>query len=206
MRITLVLLCVFVSVVHAQADVRVQVTDLKGEPFTGIARGGVTVEVSRRGQFTKGDDKKAKGAGIRLWYWRDLDGYVFLEYSRIKSTSILGELSVEESAALLKAMTVTRTPASRPTRVTESVPVPESRPAEPTPDPADAAILKEFPIDEGWNPERFGEIQRRRIVLHINPTKKEQEFVDRFDEFRTAYDKAEAAKPSKPAISSPLRE
>lgn len=205
MRVILVLVLALVAHASAQADLRVQVIHRNGESFVGIARAGVKIEVSKRGQFTKGDDEKAKGAGIRVWYWSDLDGYIFIEYTSVKSVSVLGSLTSEESVALAKAMVRVRIPVSRPAPSAETTeaPKPTSQPTEPAPNPEDAPILKEFPIDEGWNLERFGTIQRRRIVLHLNPTKKEREFVERFDEFREAFLKVEATKPQPPAPVTP---
>ena len=185
--------------VVAQADVRVEVVYGGDETFVGIAKAGRMVEILKGGRYAPSDDKSAKGAGIRLWYWRDFNGFVFLDYARVRSVKVLGTLTSEETAELEKAMAK---PVVRKARVTSSEPQPasrpatESRPAAIEPDPVDAPILKEFPPEEGWNLERPAEIQRRRIVLHIGPTTKELDFLAKFEAFKEAFEKAKAAKPS----------
>lgn len=188
-----------VGALVAQADVRVEVVYGADESFVGIAKNGKLVEVLKNGRYAPGEDRNAAGAGIRLWYWRDFNGFVFLDYPRIRSLKVLGTLTAEESAELEKAMnrpvvrkTVTRRAESEP--APESRPAADSRPAEIEPDPADAPILKEFPSEEGWNLERPAEIQRRRIVLHIGPSAKELDFLAKFEAFKEAFEKAKAAK------------
>jgi hypothetical protein len=186
-------------------DERVQVFLKNGHSLVGIVRGGARIERLVRGRFVPSDDKTVRLAGVRVWYYQDLDGYIFLEYKSLERIEVLGVLTSDESRALADAVA-----AARWSRSTSNVA--SSRPS--TPDrgddgdkPADdvagafsaeeKALLDAYPPEKGWNPDRFGEIQRRKIVLHVNPTSEEQGFVDVFPSFQAAFRKWEAQQAAK---------
>src|SRR5262249_58908311 len=118
---------------------------------------------------------------------------------------VLGKLSNEESRALSDAVAAARGARVQFAAVTSSRPskkdgetASESRPEKKDGTSYTAqekALLDRFPPDKGWNPEKFGELQRRKIVLHVNPTTDEQAFIDEFPTFQGAWKKWLAMRP-----------
>ncbi|HYC76774.1 MAG TPA: hypothetical protein VEI02_04010 [Planctomycetota bacterium] len=201
-------------------DQRVAVTLKNGEKLTGIAVRGVLCERLDRGHFAPCEDPKAAKTGIRLWYYRDLDGYVFLENPLVTKIETLGPLSRDQSRDLVDAVGTAREGREAANRervaakrkAAESRPAPapdvEGPPAEPKPDPNDLteeerALLAKFPPESGWSPEKFGEIKRRMIVLDVYPNPAEQEFLDHFPAWRSAVIKHAAKEAAKPDAGKP---
>src|SRR5688572_26758073 len=81
-------------------DERVQVLLKNGHSMIGIAKAGVRTERLVRGNFKPGTDATDRGSGIRVWYYQDLDGYIFLESRSLERVDVLGTLTPEESRAL----------------------------------------------------------------------------------------------------------
>jgi hypothetical protein len=191
-------------------DERVQVVLRNGHSLIGIARAGVRRERLVRGNFKPCSDPADRSSGIRVWYYQDLDGYIFLETRHLERVDVLGNLTAEESRALGEAIA-----AAHGTRVTGSSSRPAARgevgaSSRPTP-VADSfgmtgeerALLDRFPPDRGWSPEKFGELQRKKIVLHVNPSTEEQTFIDQFPTFQTAWKKWLATQPAATVEDAP---
>jgi hypothetical protein len=185
-------------------DERVQVLLKNGHSLIGIAKAGVRCERLVRGNFKPGTDTIDRAAGIRVWYYQDLDGYIFLEAKSLERVDVLGTLTSEESRALSDAVaaahgTRMEAPASRPASPAKAGETADSRPAQESNGltPAEKAVLEKFPPDKGWCPEKFGELQRKKIVLHVSPSDEEQAFIDDFPAFQGAWRKWLAAQPSK---------
>jgi hypothetical protein len=205
-------------------DVRVRVSLQNGETLTGVAKRGVTAEVLEGGRFSETADVALPKAGLRLWYYRDLDGYLFLEYKRIANVEALGSLTREQSKELADAIASAKrvrdearraAEAARKKAEEEAQEGPESRPSDegaqkpqgPELTAEEKALLDRFPPTEGWSPESFGELKRRSIVLDVYPNKNERDFLESFEEWRKAYAKREeieAARAVKTAKSAPV--
>jgi hypothetical protein len=184
-------------------DERVQVQLKNGHSMIGIAKAGVRCERLVRGNFKPAGDAPDRSSGIRVWYYQDLDGYIFLEQKGLERVDVLGTLSHEESRALSDAISAARGARIQVASAAASRPSPSSSKkdgetaSESRPAPKDGngytaherALLDRFPPDKGWNPEKFGELQRRKIVLHVNPSAEEQAFVDEFPTFQDAWKK-----------------
>jgi hypothetical protein len=187
------------------SDERVSVTLKNGESLTGIALRGVKNERLVAGRFEPAKDATGPKTGVRLYYYRELDGYLFLEHKQIEKLEVLDTLTREQSKELADAMAAARrgreaarkaVDAAR--RESESRPspeegdVPEDKPKRTGPEPLtedEKALLTKFPPSEGWSPETFGELKRRSIVLHVYPNANEQEFLDNFASWQKAWTK-----------------
>jgi hypothetical protein len=185
-------------------DERVQVVLRNGHSLIGIAKSGMRSERLVNGKFKPSTDPTDPRTGIRVWYYQDLDGYIFVEQKALERVDVLGSLTTDESKALSDAVAAARgarahvvaAAASRPARK-EGDPAPESKPATDLDGytAVQKSILERFPPEKGWNPEKFGELQRRKIVLHVNPSNEEQAFIDEFPTFQEAWQRWLAAHP-----------
>jgi hypothetical protein len=192
-------------------DERVQVVLKNGHSLIGVAKSGVRCERLVRGKFKPCDDSAERSAGIRVWYYQDLDGYIFLEARHLDRVEVLGTLTAEESRSLAEAVAaahgvrVHRDPGAPAAKRTDGGP--DSRPI-PAPEVSgitaeEKALLDRFPPAKGWSPEKFGELQRRKIVLHVNPTSEEQAFIDGFPAFQVAWKKWLATQPAPAPAPAP---
>ena len=89
-------------------DERVQVILKNGHSLIGIAKQGIRCERLVRGNFKPSSDAPDRSAGIRVWYYQDLDGYIFLESKGLDRVDVLGTLTAEESRALAEAVAAAR--------------------------------------------------------------------------------------------------
>lgn len=200
-------------------DERVSVTLKNGETLTGVALRGIKNERLVQGRFEPATDATLPKTGVRLYYYRDLDGYLFLEHKNVARLDVLDTLTREQSQELADAMRKAREgrdlarkaaaaararPESRPAPEEGDEPGPPERSAAPEPlSEDDRAILEKFPPSEGWSPETFGELKRRSIVLHVYPTAREQEFLDAFPSWRAAWTKQAALDAAKETKGGP---
>jgi hypothetical protein len=166
-------------------DLRVQVKLNNGAFITGIAKEGRLIERLKRGGFRTLADKKDPHSGIRVWNYRRTIGYIFLKYRTVEVVKVLGVLTQEEKRlleeSLARAAEVRRSK-SRTGADGGSVKLEGLTKSE-------HGLLKKFDPGKGWSPERFGEIQRRRIVLNQKPSRKEEEFCDVYTEWESAFKK-----------------
>jgi hypothetical protein len=175
-----------------KSDERVQVELKNGSAIIGVAPAGRFQERMGRYGYEEVADKSHRRTGIRVWYYRETDGFIFLPYRSVSKVTRLGELTSDESRALRKAIATAE--ASRSNRPAKVVPTDPG-----VKDPAgfgagaqgglttmDRKLLREFPPAEGWGAERFGEIQRKKIVLDIQPRGAEKRFVKVYSQWEKA--------------------
>jgi len=170
-----------------EPDLRVQVDLKNGSSISGVARGGVMLERKTRRGYYRTKDKSDRRSGIRIWHYRNTNGFIFITYRRIKGVRILGKLSREESLALRRAAEkVEKEPSVSVSRGKEG----EAQPLDLSGlEASERDLLVEFDPRRGWGATRYGEIQRRRIILGYEPTKREERFCDVFMEWHAAFKK-----------------
>jgi hypothetical protein len=180
------------------ADLRIQVNLKNGASIVGIAPGGCLSERAGRTGYETTDDRSDRRSGVRVWYYRNLDGFLFLSFRTIEEIKILNALNPKESRILREAAARARKPSDRRAQGAESPGGEKMRAEQPAAGESsaeDAAVLKEFPPEQGWSAERYGEIQRRRIVNDVQPTGEEARFVEVFSAWERAVRKLAPPKP-----------
>src|SRR5262245_2541812 len=81
-------------------DLRIQASLKNGATIVGIAPGGCLAErLSQRG-YEAADDVSDRKTGVRIWYYRNMDGFLFVPYRTVKDLEILGALEPIESKVL----------------------------------------------------------------------------------------------------------
>ncbi len=176
-------------------DERVQVVLKNGHTMVGVAKSGLRCERQVHGRFMACNDNDDRAAGIRLWYYQNLDGYIFLDRKALDHVDVLGLLTPDESRELAAAMSAANAgsggarAASRPSSRPSPQPDRPSTTDGATYSDEERALLIQFPPEKGWGPEKFGELQRRKIVMHVNPSVEEQAFVDAFPRYQVAWRK-----------------
>jgi hypothetical protein len=183
-----------------QRDERVQVDLKNGSIIMGIAAQGRLCErIGRRG-YEVVEDTGVRSSGIRIWYFKNQDGFIFLPYRSIEKVTRIGALTDDDSRILRSAIAkaeASRRATATPTTLsgTPGMGTPLEPLAEtPTLTEAEMALLKEFPPEDGWGSERFGEIQRKKIVMGIMPQGAELRFLDVFPAWEQALRTRNAAK------------
>lgn len=217
---SLALLAVLAGAGHSQKltaeatrppDLRVHAQLNNGHSIIGVALGSRLSEKSTRRGYSPTEDRKHRKSGVRVWYYRNLDGFIFLPHKTVEKLEVLGKLSSADSRALRTAVSAARKARASAAKAKAEAAKAKAKPGgEPGEKPgegggdvltsAEQALLKEFPPDKGWSAERFGEIQRRKIVLHINPSSQEQKFIEVFQDWAKAHKKWQRMKdaPAKP--------
>ncbi len=165
-------------------DLRVRVTLKNGAILSGVAKQGRLVERPRPPGYESSSDTTDRSSGLRLWSYRGSAGYIFLPYRSILEVTELGPVdrapADDGSTSLL----------SRQRRAAPKATVDAGRgKGEARPKSSDS-LLREFPPDAGWSARRLGDIQRRRIVLEIPPTPRERRFVQIYEEWSAARERA----------------
>ena len=113
---------------------------------------GRLVEVRVRGFFKTAEDAKSPRAGIRVFYYRNANGFIFLPYRTIKEVVVLGKLTKEQKEALETAVAASERAAARGRKKTVdgSTPKPElSGLTE-----KERELLTKFDPAKGWSAER----------------------------------------------------
>lgn len=177
-------------------DLRVQVELKNGSALIGVAQHGRLVERLHRGGYVATEQKSSRRAGIRVWYFRNQRGFIFVPYRNISKVTELGVLTADDTVALKAAVRQ----AEQSRKVAKPlVPVKSVDPKSDKPDDAptplseeERRLLEEFPPSKGWSAERFGEIQRKKIVLKRQPTVGEKKFVKNFEAWDRAQKKRQA--------------
>lgn len=203
----------------------------EGERLRVQIRGGGTVEgvVLAKGTWERrhpvdgwvAAKRAEKGAGVRLWWVNDIDGFQFVEADEVVATKSLGTVTAQEAADAAK-----RRKAASERAAAERVRIDEAKAKE-----ADAAekakalleevekatqeaeaaklvdvakqedkakakrwaeLLAQFPPDR-WSPDTPSEIERRKVTLHVFPSEDEQAFLKVFDEWKEAWTAWKAA-------------
>ena len=192
-------------------NVQVEVLLKNGERISGIVKQGRFVERENGLDFVPAD-KKVPGAGIRIWYYNNTSSYIFIMYKYIKSYKIikrLSDLEVKEIGRKIRNEEKRRAELSRK-RARERIEAIkrrekreelekkleklakklEKQEKEARARAERARLLKEFPPEEGWGPERIKEINLRKIALHVYPNEKERRFIEVFEQWMKAYEEA----------------
>lgn len=194
-------------------------------------RGGRTLDgvVLAKGGWERRDRKDGwvaskrtdKGAGLRLWWVQDLDGYQFVRAEDIVELRSQGPVPQDELDALARRrQTAAEATAQRrevldadrarmaaeeakARALLEQVEQAKQEARELELQKAKdelvqrksarwSELLEKFP-PEKWTPDTPAEIERRKIVLDVFPTEKEQEFLRLYDEWKEAWDAWKAA-------------
>lgn len=180
-------------------DLRVQVALKNGSSIVGIAPGGCLSERPSRAGYESCPDREERKSGIRIWYYRNLDGFIFLPHKTVGDVKVLNALDPAESKILRDAAARARKEPKAAGRSEE----PREAAAPGDLSAEEAGLLKLFPPDRGWSPDRYGEIQRRRIVNDVQPTGEEARFVESYAAWEKALKRSLAAKQEKPAEPAP---
>jgi hypothetical protein len=174
-----------------------------------------------------------KGAGIRLWWVQDLDGFQFVAEGEILEMTVLGSVTDDETKALQKRAEETKAAAERERERLEAeraaaaeaeaaakkllAEVDKAKQdsdakAKEAAKPADevkaqrwAELLAKYPPGT-WTLDTPAEIERRKIVLGLFPNDEEKAFLAAFEEWKPAYNawmKAQAL--AKGAASQPKK-
>lgn len=180
-------------------DLRVRVTLNTGTRLEGIVRDGALYERIVEGQFVRTSSAEMPGAGFRLWQMNESAGFFFVKYADIHDFKELGPADTAAEAAAERD-TLEKKLAGK-----SATPKPGADAKKQTPPATDegAALLKKFPPQSGWTPDRKDQIQRRELVVGAFPSPDEKEWLDNYEKWRQAYDRWLAANPQKNSKSSP---
>jgi len=193
-----------------QSHIQVKVTLRNGEIMRGIVKNGLFVEKPTRLEFVRSEMQVA-GAGIRLWYYDDTSGYIFLPYRTIKSYKIIRKMTDLEVADLHNRMLAKKTEAEDEVKKRAAILDEKIRKldeqiqgkkdkakteadlarakAEAEQEKRLKALLDEFPPEEGWGLDKAKEIRMRFLNLGLNPNEKEKRFLDMLEDWKTAFER-----------------
>lgn len=189
------------------ADVRVEVQLKNGSTIVGVAQNGRLRETPGRRGYRVTDDASDSRSGIRIWYYREQEGFVFLPYRNIKSVTRIATLTPKETAdirrAAVKAEKKRKKRArdladarkrrsrsgsdskSRSSKSKSSAKSSSGAEGGPELTRRQKDLLEEFPPGE-WTRARYGKIQRTRAILGRQPVGAEKRFCDVFAEWDVA--------------------
>jgi hypothetical protein len=203
------------------AGQRVRVKLRNGGVIEGVALASGTWERRDAKDGWLGVKRGSKGAGIRLWWVQDLDGFQFVVESEIVEMQLLGPVTSEETRELQKRAEESKAAAERERlrRQTERAAAEDvadkarslldevekakaeaaaakakdaGKPSETSLAKRWAELLAKFPPDV-WTPATPAEIERRKIVLVLFPNEQEKAFLAVLDEWKPAYEAWKAA-------------
>jgi hypothetical protein len=185
---------------------RYQITLRTGATLTGVVTCDKVFE--RRDGIVWGPaDKDAPGAGIRLYFVKDADGFVFVPTREMKDAEKLETVSEREGRDLVKHRIAAaqragdereklrkerekheaqakaeeaEKAADESKAATDHVPTPEEQLARYT------ALLKKYPPGK-WTLDTPKDIERRRIVMDLFPNDEEKAFLAVYDEWSRAF-------------------
>lgn len=176
------------------SDLRVEVRLKNGSNIIGIAQSGRLCERRIRTGYIAAEDKQIRGVGIRVWYYKQQRGFVFLPYRNIDAVTELGAVSAQEIAALRSevekaekarlAKAKAKADALAAAKAGELTPPVEGTDEKPALTQAQKDLLKEFPTDK-WDRERYGKLQTARL-LGKEIQGPEKRFVDVFEQWNSA--------------------
>jgi hypothetical protein len=179
----------------------------------------VTAAQAERGAFKAQEayeavkDAKVPGAGIRVWYPNNAQGFVFIAYTQIEkvdagrvltraeqdalfATIRAKEARIAQAAAKLRAESAQKDAAEEALRramIEESIARSKGVTVDDDRKKRDALLLRFPPGEgaEGWNAARKSSIERKLTVLGIIPSADEQEFVKAYKDWAQAKSEAE---------------
>ncbi len=190
-----------------RTHVKVRVRLRNGELMVGVVKDGLFVERPAGLEFVRAE-MTAKGAGLRLWYYNDTSGYIFLPYTMIKTYKVLRRLSdvqikeirdkilERERAARSRGEKRRKELANKQQELRKGVgsAAKAERLAKKLADEEKKTagnaklmkLLKEFPPSEGWGADKIKAINLRRLTIRVYPNPKERRFIEKFDEWKLA--------------------
>ncbi|HHI80656.1 MAG TPA: hypothetical protein ENK02_11830 [Planctomycetes bacterium] len=196
-------------------NVKVRVRLRNGESLIGVVKEGRFVEKVRGLEFVPADIR-TKGAGIRLWYYDNTDGYIFLPYTMIRTYKILKELTGVEIKAIRDRILERRRKASelakkrlmelkrreqellknknaskKLDKLAKNLKEEEKKRKE---EERLLALIQEFPPDKGWGPKKIEEIRIRKVAIGAFPDAKSKRFVEVFEDWVKGYNLWKALK------------
>ncbi len=189
-------------------NVKVRVRLRNGESLIGVVKEGRFVEKVKGLEFVPADIR-TKGAGIRLWYYDDTDGYIFLPYTMIRTYKILKELTGVEIKAIRERILERRKKArelakkrldslkkkekeflqnkkasEKLDKLSKNLKEAKKKRQE---EERLLALIKEFPPEKGWGPKKIEEIRIRKIAIGAFPDQKSKRFVEVFEDWTKGY-------------------
>ncbi|MEE2886823.1 MAG: hypothetical protein VX951_05275 [Planctomycetota bacterium] len=178
-------------------NVHVQVHLKNSNKLQGVVKDGRFVEVHNGLDFVAAD-RSDRSAGLRVWYTAGAKGFIFVPYTDIASYKIGRTLSEAQVRTLEQELAAKREAVEDKYRqivaakkiVKPSQSAPGGAVVSPTDLPVvtdeQAAMLKEFPVAEGWGEAKIASLKLRRVTLGVFPTEKEKKFEDIYAEWEEA--------------------
>ena len=201
-----------------RTHVKVRVNLRNGEKLTGVVRNGLFVEKPRGLEFVRAQMTQ-KGAGIRIWYYNDADGYIFLPYTMIGTYKVIKRLTEVEIAEIREQILQRERQAKakgaerkkklkdkqRELReqgsTTKKLAALAAKLKRNKKREAEAkrllALVEEFPPKEGWGEEKINQINVRRLTIKVFPNEKERRFIEVFEDWKKGVQMAKDLKKTK---------
>lgn len=193
-----------------RTHVRVRVKLRNGERLNGIVKNGRFVERPSGGLEFSRAEMTQKDAGLRLWYYNNADGYMFLPYKWIKTYKVLqrltdveikvirDEIKDKERSAKEQAFKRLEKLKDKAAAMKEEGAATEKldalanslakKKAEEAENARLLALVEEYPPAEGWGEDRINQINVRRLTINVFPNAKERRFIDIFEDWKKGRD------------------
>ena len=181
-------------------DLRVRITLNTGAKLEGVVRDGALYERLVDGQFVRTSSAEMPGAGFRLWQMNDTAGFFFVKYADIRDFKQIGNADAAAEAAAEKAQLEKKLadkPPAKPKAPETGKTVGLLKKQSPPLTDAGASLLRKFPPQAGWTPEKKDQLENRGVVIGAFPSPIEKEWLDNYDKWRQAYDHWLAQNPDK---------
>jgi hypothetical protein len=164
----------------------VEVVLKNGAVFQGVALDGKLYEQAQGpGYESIGEAQKdAIGAGIRLWYYRNLDGFVFLWHRDNERVTVKHALSESEMASIRHRAREAKIAGGRGGSPADSQSAPRGLEAL---DPEQRRLIAAYPPKEGWSIERYEAVQRQLVLENVQPTPAENAWIAVYPDWVQAY-------------------
>jgi hypothetical protein len=168
------------SRLNSKADIKAEVTvlPLHGRPVVvkGVIRNGKLIERFAGRRFVSDPSIEDPRCGVRLWWVEGSAGWIFLRYTQIQTIALTGRLTAKEREAIMKALKDRRKeeeekkPVEEPTFDLEKMTSVE----------VEAYMLRNYPLDKGWDHNRQRDLKRKQIIEEQTLTREEAIFVQYF--------------------------
>ena len=189
--------------------IRYRVWLKSGRSMEGIVRAKGVFEVHESDTGYRPADDDEAGAGVRFWFPKAQDGFIFMPVSAMERLEELGELSTDDGRSIARARVDAAQRAQRERFHIKTLrAADEDAEAEAAAAQAEqgaeealeeeivteevaagemAALLLRFPPDR-WTLDRPKEIERRKVILGLFPSDEEKDFLAVFDQWKIAYE------------------
>lgn len=167
-------------------NVAVEVWLETGAVFTGVAMNGKVAEKTVGPGWTDvlGNPKDDVSSGIRLWYYRNLDGFVFLNHRYIDKVVVGKKLTESEMIALKTKVAEIRTGSKAPTKDGTA-----AKQGYASLDAGEKKLIDEFPPASGYSIERYEAVQRDFVTKGTKPTPDEDKWIEVYPDWVKSYRK-----------------